>query len=189
MSSAEWKRYADTFPDRESVSGPGSTLEFTAALRAWLPELIVRYGVHSILDAPCGDVHWIRHVDLSGIDYLGWDLHPGKADGLPTERVNLLTTKRAVPMVDLILCRDFFAHLTDAQALKVLAMFRASGSRYLLATTFPGDNTFASDVDADGFAYRPVNLCAEPFNLPEPIEAIDEPGPEVGRRMALWALP
>lgn len=190
---SDWERYTATFPDRESVSGPGSTLKFTRGLRLWLPELFGRYEIRSILDAPCGDGNWLSRVDLRGKDYLGWDIQPGiVADNIRRygpyfQCVNLLT-KRVIPAADLILCRDLFAHLTDEQITKVLTKFRRSGSRFLLATTFGGDNTFDSDTDADGFPYRPINLCVNPFSLPEPLEAIDEPGPEVGRRMALWAL-
>ena len=30
--------------------------------------------VRRLLDAPCGDHNWMRHVDLDGIQYLGMDL-------------------------------------------------------------------------------------------------------------------
>ncbi len=36
-------------------SGPGSTLEKTATLRALLPKLIAKYNITSMLDAPCGE--------------------------------------------------------------------------------------------------------------------------------------
>jgi hypothetical protein len=41
----------------ESVSGPGSTLAYTTHLRTALPRLVHDLGVHTLLDAPCGDVH------------------------------------------------------------------------------------------------------------------------------------
>jgi hypothetical protein len=48
--------------DQESISGPGSTLEYTANLRAKLPELCERLGVRPLLDAPCGDFNWVREI-------------------------------------------------------------------------------------------------------------------------------
>ena len=190
----EWERYTATYPDRESVSGPGSTLDFTTGLREWLPTLFTQYDIRSVLDAPCGDFHWLSHVDLTGIDYLGWDVQPALIErnktahpGKTFDCVNLLT-KRIIPTVDLILCRDLFAHLPDKHVSSVLAKFTKSGSRYLLATNFDVENTSDNPYDSDGFYYRPVNLCAPPFNMPTPLHTLDEPGPEPGRHMALWEL-
>jgi hypothetical protein len=41
----------------ESVSGPGSTLSYTAKLRAELPRLVHALGVRTLLDAPCVCAH------------------------------------------------------------------------------------------------------------------------------------
>jgi hypothetical protein len=43
----------------DSVSGGGSDLEQTSALRAALPGVLQRLGVRTLLDAPCGDFHWM----------------------------------------------------------------------------------------------------------------------------------
>tara|TARA_B100000427_G_scaffold144586_1_gene120337 strand:+ start:4454 stop:4786 length:333 start_codon:yes stop_codon:yes gene_type:complete len=43
--------------DAESFSGPDSNLENTAYLRQQLPNLLQKYNISSILDAPCGDVY------------------------------------------------------------------------------------------------------------------------------------
>lgn len=64
----------------ESVSGPGSNLTQTAVLRRELPRLLRRIGAKSMLDAPCGDWFWMRHVDLSGIEYLGADIAAAMVD-------------------------------------------------------------------------------------------------------------
>ncbi|HVZ93307.1 MAG TPA: hypothetical protein VG797_02240 [Phycisphaerales bacterium] len=65
-----------TWGDRESVSGPGSELAETHAVRAILPPLLKELGVTSILDAPCGDFNWMKHVDLTNIHYIGADVVP-----------------------------------------------------------------------------------------------------------------
>ena len=41
--------------DGESVSGPGSDLDQTAAIREALPKLLREIGARSMVDAPCGD--------------------------------------------------------------------------------------------------------------------------------------
>ena len=48
----------------ESKSGGSSTLSATAAIRAALPRLLSDLGVAVLIDAPCGDFNWMRHVDL-----------------------------------------------------------------------------------------------------------------------------
>ena len=58
----------------ESVSGPGSTLEETNPIRKRLRKMLSELEARTLLDLPCGDFHWMQHVDLSGINYIGGDL-------------------------------------------------------------------------------------------------------------------
>ena len=46
----------------ETVSGNGSTLEQTQVVRSVLPTLLADLGVSSLLDLPCGDFYWMRHL-------------------------------------------------------------------------------------------------------------------------------
>src|SRR6201996_6168675 len=54
----------------ESISGLGSEIDATAALRAELPRLLARLGITSLLDAPCGDAGWINRSSLR-LRYVG----------------------------------------------------------------------------------------------------------------------
>lgn len=162
-----WSEIPKSLDWCESRSGPGSTLEVTAPARDFLAVVIQRYGVQSILDAPCGDYNWMAHVDLSGVRYLGWDLVPPQGDLF--EKVNLLTVDHA-PAVDLIICRDFMIHLPDEQITRVLNLFVESGSWLLLTTNHPMavNGPQLDPAGEAGFAaywQRPVNLEAPPFNL------------------------
>ena len=47
-----------------SVSGVGSELAATAAIRERLPALLQELGARSMLDAPCGDHRWMAGVAL-----------------------------------------------------------------------------------------------------------------------------
>ena len=61
----------------ESRSGDGSSLASTAGVRAGLPNLLRRLEVRRLLDIPCGDFHWMAHVDLAGagvVGYVGGDV-------------------------------------------------------------------------------------------------------------------
>lgn len=181
----------------ESLSGPGSTLANTDAVRRALPRLLTDVGAKSLLDAPCGDTHWISHVDLDGIDYLGVDVVPalvnsgtGPAGG--GARQFLLADIRTdpLPLADVVLCRDGLVHLSNADALAALANIRRTGAGYLLATTFPG---VAANVDIPTGRWRPMNLAQPPFNLPTPADlVVEHPGvPDADgspKALGLWRL-
>ena len=61
--------------NKESVSGPGSTLKNTKNLRNVLKKIIKKYKVKTIFDAPCGDCNWIKFVfKKNQIKYFGADI-------------------------------------------------------------------------------------------------------------------
>ena len=60
----------------ESLSGPGSCLFHTAEIRRRLPMLLQNLGVRVLIDAPCGDFHWMSHTELRLDRYIGVDLIP-----------------------------------------------------------------------------------------------------------------
>src|SRR5205085_11452368 len=64
----------NSWADPESVSGRGSTLARTEVIRRTLPLLLASVRAKSLLDAPCGDFNWMRHVDLGGVEYIGADV-------------------------------------------------------------------------------------------------------------------
>src|SRR5690242_11698377 len=62
------------FGGRESVSGPGSDLSQTAAVREALPALLKEIGARTLLDAPCGDYFWMKEARLDLERYIGADI-------------------------------------------------------------------------------------------------------------------
>ena len=60
----------------QSVSGRGSSLEATVGIREALSGLFARHGIDSLLDAPCGDFAWMRHVVQCLNEYQGVDIVP-----------------------------------------------------------------------------------------------------------------
>jgi hypothetical protein len=181
----------------ESASGPGSSLIQTAEIRRRLPHLLQHLHARSLLDAPCGDFHWMAAVDLGIDSYLGIDLlaeqirrnaerygGPGRA----FRTSNLLSDP--LPRADVVLCRDCLGHFTTAQVRSALRNFVASGSNYLLATTFPGRRSNPEIATGD---WRPLNLQAAPFNLPAPLLFIEERcsegnGAFKDKSLGLWRL-
>lgn len=166
----------------ETKCGGGSTLEATKNIRAHLPGLLRHYGVKSLFDAPCGDCNWIERTDLGGIEYFGRDFDAGhveraRARGFKAECADIVS--QPYPMADLMLCRDFLQHLPTSQVWQVLNNFKASGIRWLLATSHK--NAQNDDIEKPGL-FRPLNLMAPPFRFPRPIEAIEDGG----RILGLW---
>jgi SAM-dependent methyltransferase len=171
-------------------SGPGSSLESTAALRAALPRIFAQYSVKTFFDAPCGDWFWMQTVDLSGIDYIGADISKGLVDqntasfGKDGVRfLHLDITSDPLPPSDLLLCRDCLFHLKFWLRWQFFENFANSQSRYLMLTM----HHVAENQRLNGNGgFKPFNPMAEPFNLPEPLEQIaEQAGPEP-RSLAIW---
>ena len=162
----------------ESVSGDGSTLRETRAIRDVLPGMIERYGIQSLLDIPCGDCNWVSSIDFGTRMYVGADIVPdlvrrneasyGRAD---RRFLHLDVVRDPLPTADLVLCRDCMIHLSNADVLAALRNVRRSGARYLLATTYTARPTNPDIVTGD---WRAINLQAPPFSLPAPVELISE---------------
>jgi hypothetical protein len=178
--------------DQHSRSGIGSSLEATASIRAALPDIMRRYEIASLLDAPCGDFHWMRAVDLSNVHYIGIDIVPEiiahtAPYSSPTrtfQTANLI--EDALPHADLILCRDAWVHFPHRYIFAALANFKRSGAAYLLTTSFK--DRVNHDIAAMGY-WQPIDLRAAPFNFPEPLLVIDERDPAYSdKHLALWRI-
>jgi hypothetical protein len=189
----------------ESRSGEGSSLAATARVRAGLPPLLRRLGVRRLLEVPCGDFHWMAHVDLAGAgvtDYVGGDVVAALVDADRAryaapgrEFVQVDLTAGPLPAVagapaDALLCRDCLVHLSFANIARVLGVVRASGPRYLITTTFLEQATNADVVDGD---WRPLNLQRGPFDFPPPVAVLvegceEEGGAYADKALAAWAV-
>lgn len=174
----------------ETLSGPGSTIRYTEELRIVLPPLLKKWKIRSLLDAPCGDFHWMNHTNLEGIEYTGADVvteliesNQKRYPGIKFLVADI--TKDWLPKTDAILCRDCFIHLSNKQVMMAIQQFKNSGIRYMIASTYP---VVQNEEIPTGY-YRPVNLETSPFNLPAPIDCIkDYPEGEVERYLGVWDL-
>ncbi|HLJ31404.1 MAG TPA: class I SAM-dependent methyltransferase [Candidatus Babeliales bacterium] len=179
----------------DSVSGPGSELRFTEKARNGIRDLIKRFGIKSIADAPCGDLNWMRHVDIGECTYTGYDIVQDLIErnirffGETRSFKHFNLIESVIEKVDLIICRDMLAHLTHEQIFKVLRNFKKSGSKYILMTT--GLTTVDNSPDITPGEVRRINFERAPFNFPRPLALIEENVPfecERGKHLALWFL-
>ena len=183
--------------DGESPSGPGSGLARTEGIRADLAALLRSLGVRSLLDAGCGDFHWMRAADLGLATYIGVDVVGEIVSACTTQYARdgytftcLDITRDPLPCVDLIVCRDVLPHLSYADIHRALDNFVASGSTWLLTNTFVERDTNSDIATGD---WRPINLERAPFSLPAPSQVLDERCHHTGgiyrdKRLALWEV-
>ena len=162
----------------ESASGLGSTMAETEAIRGYLPDLLRRLRVRTLLDIPCGDFHWMRTVDLDLDRYIGADIVPAliaslqeRYGGHRREFRVLDATSDTLPTTDAILSRHCLIHLSNRRATAALDNFRRNGARWLLTTSFVDCER---NVDIETGSFRPVNLQLPPFNLPTPVESLPD---------------
>lgn len=190
--------HENTWMDDQSASGRGSNLEQTRVLRAELPRLLAKFNVRTMLDAPCGDFNWMKETELGIEQYIGADIVEEIVAANQRMYANdnrrflkLDLTKDVIPEVDLILCRDGLVHLSFADIGAALENFKASGSAYLLTTTFPSRDVNKNSPTSG--AWRPLNLSLSPFNFPAPLELINEEctegdGDWADKSLGLWRL-
>jgi len=174
----------------ETLSGSGSTLRATRAVRRQLPQLLETYKIHTVVDIPCGDFNWLKEVNLDGIDYLGIDIvkeminsniSKYRRKNINFKCADLMNDK--LPRADLIICRDCLIHYSTKYVFKAFKNMRASRSTYLLSTTYT-EVDINTEIKAVGL-FRPINLAQHPFNFPQPLFIFDEDG-DNGKSLGLW---
>jgi hypothetical protein len=181
----------------ESISGPGSDLASTEALRSALPALFRSFGIRRIVDAPCGDMNWMRHVEYEFEFFVGADIVRDLIARLRAEfqsdRIHFQTAnicEDILPQADAVFCRDCFVHLSFANVRDATRLLKLSGTRFIITTTFP--DIANSDVDPGG--WRQINLESEPFRWPSPMKLIRENAPERedrwtrGKSLGMWPI-
>lgn len=176
----------------ESVSGPGSTIQYTENIRKMIPQLVSDLGSLVILDAPCGDYNWFRMIDWeTQITYIGGDIvealverNQSNYGNSNTKFINLDIVNDVLPRADLWLCRDCLFHLSYPNILSVINNFLNSDIGYILTSTHPNCK---KNIDIPTGSFRLLNLELPPFSFGKPIQAIDDwiEGYPV-RRLALW---
>jgi hypothetical protein len=191
----------NSFGGETSLSGRGSDLDQTKRIQEELPKLLIRYGVKSIIDLPCGDQNWISKVPLGNVTYVGADIVPE----LVLENTNfygssnrtfieLDITKEIPPRAELILCRDLLVHLNTKQIYLALRNIKRSGATYILTTSFTDNRPYKNlPIFTRSVGWRAINLQSEPFNFPEPLEIVNEEctegaGEFSDKSLALWKV-
>ncbi|KPC90387.1 class I SAM-dependent methyltransferase [Streptomyces albus] len=186
--------WPDQAPD--TVCGWGSSEPHTHLVRKGLVALLEEHGVTTLNDAGCGDLAWMRTLDLGGVDYVGYDVHE-RATWPELRRLGyrlevLDITAGGIRPADLVICRDVFIHLPNHMVLPALEQFRRS-CRLLLTTSYISsaavENGEFSNFDRltePSLRHAKLDLSRAPFDLGEPLERIPEDSPN--KFLGLWDL-
>ena len=186
------------------VSGPGSILRNAQNMIAVMHSVISRVKTYlgksavSVFDIACGDMQWMPYMLDARTDvvYTGADIVP---DIIAHHRKKFTRLKNAafiehdvvsIPLnrsYDIILVRDVLQHLWMSDAMMALKRLSDSGSRFLLATTFP-DIVENTEVDREALGGRKsfYNLERSPFSLESPVCSSYDWNVE---HISLWKLP
>jgi hypothetical protein len=175
-----FSRYAhlNKWKDKESVSGPGSTLVYTENIRAELPKLFKKLRIKSMFDAPCGDFNWIQHLARPGIVYLGGDIVPALirnnnekyADDKNSFR-EIDIVKDPLPKADIWLCRDALPHFSEENIYETLANFFRSDITWIFTSHY---TKCTQNRDIRTGSFREVNFLLSPFLFPKPELCVDD---------------
>ena len=176
----------------ESLSGSGSTIQYTENIRKEIPQLINKLGVHRLLDAPCGDYNWFRLIPRNeGVFYIGGDIvkslilrNQETFGNANTRFMELDITGDPLPGADLWMCRDALLHFSFRDIFRTVDNFLRSDIKYFLASSH---TEWAQNTDIPTGSFRLLNLELPPFNFCKPTACIDDwiEGHPV-RKLCLW---
>lgn len=158
----------------DSFSGQGSNLRNTRKLREALPGLVTKYGIHSMVDAPCGDFAWMRlilpelKIDYTGADIVGTVIETNQKS-FATNTVRFIECdicSDPIPPADLIFVRDCLFHLSFEEIGKFLRNLAATEYKYLMTTSHEvqhrGD---FRNTDIRTGEFRLIDLFSTPFDF------------------------
>lgn len=163
--------------DDESKSGPGSRKGSEIVLLSFeaLTFAVTRFPIGSINDIPCGDFNWIGTFlkDHPRIRYRGYDIVSPliEYNKRQHQKYNFyqIDITAAVPKkADLLFSKELFLHLNYEDIYFALTNMKRSGAKYLMTSSHFG----AANADLQhnlGGSFRPLDVCADPINLPEPL--------------------
>ena len=177
----------------ESISGPGSELARTAGYRKALAGFLDREKIQSFFDAPCGDLNWMADVlARHPMHYIGGDISPSviAAARKRNPRLDLRQfdmCRDPFPEARVWHCRDAILHLSFADIWAALGNAARSSIDLALLTTYRARMLRNLDIRTGGWRF--VDLERPPFNLPRPIEYLDDSHPgEFPRAVGVWPI-
>jgi SAM-dependent methyltransferase len=153
------------------TSGFGSSLTATVLYRAYLEHFMAALGVHSVVDAGCGDWEFSQTIDWTGIDYRGYDIVRSviERDRAKFEKPNVHffiadIVKTDLPPADLLIIKHVLQHLPNESVQRLLGQLPKYKHVVLVDSvnrvTLTAKNT---DIEVGGF--RELDVTRPPFDV------------------------
>ena len=153
----------------ETHPGYGSQKNTTNVIRKYLPKIIKKYNIKTLLDCPCGDFNYMRFIiDKLPIKYFGVDICKNLID---INKKNYLHNfsymnciEDKITSYDLIIMKDLLNHLSFNEIIKVFKNIKNSGSKYLLLNT---DNIKKNKLNFKAYAplWLKINWELYPYSF------------------------
>ncbi len=166
------ERFSDIYATNEweHGSGEGSLPVHTRGYAAFLQDFIRRHDVRSVVALGCGNWQFSRHLDWSGVQYLGLDIVPSVIDAntrafaRPNIQFRLHDGDIAnLPAADLLIVKDVLQHWSNAAIQRLLPQLSRYPQALITNCVNPAGDTVNTDI-ADG-DFRYLDLRLEPFQL------------------------
>jgi hypothetical protein len=186
-------------------SGPGSSVAYTANCRSIIYQVIKKYNITSMLDAPCGAMTWMPLL-LSNLSletnqtfrYHGVDVVESVINATRTRFAHRLhewkmstvdfTQQRLPDEYELIFSRDALQHLPLEKVVCALRTFsQVRAARYLLVGSYV---TRPANRNIRPGEYFLIDLTRPPFNLNNYVEVKSENVPDAAtKHLLLYDVP
>ncbi len=157
---------------KETKSGEGSEIDYTKNLRNHLPNLIEKYEIKSIVDAPCGDFNWMKlvlpkvNIQYTGLDIVETIVRENQKQ-FASDKINFSQAdicRNPLPQCDLLIVRDCLIHLSFEDLNRFLQNISQSKYKYLLTNSYIVKEDFINRniITGDG---RPIDIFKSPFEF------------------------
>ena len=158
--------------NEESISGNGSTLEYTKNTRQKLISIVHQFNINTIVDLCCGDFNWMsKTIDSMDVNYTGIDIVPSliknnndKYTGSNLSFIVGDACKDIIPECDLLILRNSLFHFSFLDTNEVLSNLKNTTYKYLLTTTYMHENP-KMNKDISTGAFRFIDLSVHPYNF------------------------
>ncbi len=166
-ASAKW----GTNGGEAGTSGFGSSLAATVIYRTYLEHFMAELGVHSVVDAGCGDWEFSQAIDWKGIDYKGYDIVSAviESDRAKYEKPNIHffvanIVEAELPSADLLIVKHVLQHLPTASVLRFLRQL-PKFKHVLLVDSVNQATLSAKNTDIEVGGFRQIDVTHAPFNV------------------------
>ena len=150
-------------------SGPGSSPANTIEYRAFVSRFIEANSISNVTDLGCGDWQFSKHMDWSGVTYIGFDVVPEivernrAAYGAQNIHFEILTSAEQLPGGDLLVAKEVLQHLPNAAVSEYLSIIRRKYRFALITNAIEPRAVANSEIEIGG--YRPLRVFDPPFGV------------------------